>query len=160
MNSSPNRASHNTGKSRRKDVNLDLSTARQMLPLVRSIVSDIVATASQLNNLEPEQATLDEYRRSLTWASRERRYAIHEATETAQKNLKVAVVELDSLGVSIVDSNVGRVDFPTRINGRPAAYSWQLGEDQVGFWRYDGEDLRRPIPTDWVHASSRSVTRP
>jgi hypothetical protein len=131
-----------------------------MLPLIRSIVTDIVDKTTQLKNLEPEQATLDEYRRSLTWASRERRYAIHEATETAQKGLQGAVTELDSLGVSLIDSQVGQVDFPTKINGRPAAYSWQLGEEQLDYWRYTGEDLRRPIPTEWSLAAQRAVSQP
>jgi hypothetical protein len=161
MNSSPNRAPQSTGKSRRKEVNLDLTTARRMLPLVRSIVTDIVETANQLNKLETEQATLDEYRRSLTWASRERRYAVHDATEKNQKSLKLAVRELDTLGVALVDSQLGSVDFPTRMNGRPAAFSWQLGEEQVDFWRYVGEELRRPISSE--HASNtanRSVSRP
>ncbi|QEL13574.1 DUF2203 family protein [Limnoglobus roseus] len=160
MNSSPKPASNPTGKSRRKEVNLDLTTARQMLPLVRSIVTDIVDTTERLTNLAPERDTLDEYRRSLTWASRERRYALQDAIAASEKNLEGAVRELDTLGVSLVDSHGGRVDFPTRINGRPAAYSWQLGEDAVSFWRYAGEELRRPIPADWQPASTRTVAQP
>lgn len=152
MNSSPKPASNPAGKPRRKDVNLDLRTARQMLPLVRSIVTDIVGTTDRLKNLAPERDTLDEYRRSLTWASRERRYALQDAITASEKELQQAVHELDTLGVSLVDSGAGRVDFPTRINGRPAAYSWQLGEDAVGHWHYTGEELRRPIPADWQPA--------
>ena len=37
--------------------------------------------------------------------------------------------ELSGLGVSLVDDEAGEVDFPTKINGRPAAFSWRLGED-------------------------------
>jgi hypothetical protein len=149
MNSSPNRASNPAGKPRRKDVNLDLATARQMLPLVRSIVTDIVDTTQRLATLTPERETLEEYRRSLSWASRQRRYAIRDEVEQAEKAIAGAVSELDGLGLSLVDGESGRVDFPTRINGRPAAFSWQLGEDGVSFWRYAGEELRRPIPADW-----------
>lgn len=160
MNSSPNRASSSTEKTKRKAANLDLRTARRMLPLVRSIVSDIVHTAEQLNTLAPEQATLDEYRRSLTWASRERRYAIRDAMAKAETSLHGAVRELDSLGVALVDSHRGQVDFPTRINGRPAAYSWLLGEDAVDFWRYAGEEQRRPIPSEWQHSAASGASRP
>lgn len=160
MNSSPNRATNPSGKPRRKEVNLDLTTARQMLPLVKSIVTDIVTATEQLNTLTPEQATLEEYRRSLTWASRQRRYAIQDAITAGEKSLAGAVHELDSLGVSLVDSAKGQVDFPTRINGRPAAYSWQLGEDGVGHWHYAGEDLRRPIPADWQQSATRAVSKP
>jgi hypothetical protein len=159
MNGSSNRASTSAEKPKQKPANLDLRTARRMLPLVRSIVTDIVNTAEQLNTLAPEQATLDEYRRSLTWASRERRYAVHDAIANAERNLTGAVRELDSLGVALVDSNQGQVDFPTRINGRAAAYSWRLGEDALGYWRYAGEDQRRPIPAEWQQ-SSRGATGP
>lgn len=160
MNSSPNRASHSTGKPKRNTINLDLKTARRMLPLVRSIVTDIVHTAEQLNTLTPEQETLDEYRRSLTWASRERRYAVHDAIANAERNLHGAVRELDSLGVSLVDSRKGLVDFPTRINGRPAAYSWLLGEEALNYWRYAGEDQRRPIPAEWQQQAATASSEP
>ncbi len=43
MNSTPRRAFGSTDQPRRSDVSLDLTTARKMLPLVRQIVSDILA---------------------------------------------------------------------------------------------------------------------
>ena len=55
MSSTPNRASNPAGKPRRKEITLDLTTARQMLPLVRSIVSDIVTSRTALNKLAPEE---------------------------------------------------------------------------------------------------------
>ena len=148
-NSSPNRATPSPGKSRKKSVTLDLTTARRMLPLVRSIVSEIVATQGALNRLAPEQDALDRSRRSLDWAGRQRRYAVQEEITRAEKVLSDAVLELDGLGLSLVDAVSGEVDFPTRINGRPAAFAWNFGEDAVGHWHYAGEDQRRPIPADW-----------
>ncbi len=150
MSSSPNRASpHPAGKPRRKDVTMDLPTARQMLPLVRSIVTDIVDTQHRLAELSVEQEALDKNRRDLNWTDRQRRYAVHEEVARHEKSLAGAESELAALGLTLVDAGAGRVDFPTRINGRPAAFSWQLGEDAVQFWRYTGEDHRRPIPADW-----------
>jgi hypothetical protein len=153
MNSSSNRASSPSGKSRRKEVSHEIETANKMLPLVRSIVTDIVGATQQITQLTPEQLTLEEYRRSLQWASRERRYALHDQIAAAEKTRTQAVHELDELGVALVDANVGQVDFPTRINGRPAAYSWQLGEETLNFWHYSGEELRRPIPSEWLRNS-------
>jgi hypothetical protein len=150
MSSTPNRASpHPAGKPRRKDVTLDLPTARQMLPLVRSIVTDIVDTNHRLAELAAEQEALDRNRRALNWADRQRRYAVHDELAQREKSLAGAVSELAALGLTLVDAGAGQVDFPTRINGRPAAFSWQLGEEGVGHWRYAGEDHRRPIPADW-----------
>lgn len=154
MSNFPNRASHPAGgKPRRKDVSLDLTTARRMLPLVRSIVSDIVETQNRLTKLAPERDALDDSRRALDWAARQRRYAVHDEVTQAEKALATAVEELGELGVTLADLKAGQVDFPTRINGRQAVFSWRLGEDGVGHWRYAGERSRRPIPADWQSGS-------
>lgn len=150
MSSSPNRASrHPAGKPRKPDVMLDLPTARQMLPLVRSIATDIVATHHRLAELAVEQEALDDNRRVLDWTNRQRRYAVHEELAQTEKHLAGAVSELSALGLTLVDPRIGQVDFPTRINGRLAAFTWRLGEDGVSHWRYTGEESRRPIPADW-----------
>ncbi len=158
MNSTPNRASNPAGKPRRKDTTFDFATARNMLPLVKSIVTDIVATQTRLAELAPQQDILDHTRRALDWAGRQKRYAVRDEMSAAENNLAGAVKELDALGLSLSDAAVGRVAFPTRINGKPAAFSWQLGEQGLGFWQYAGEDLRRPIPADW-QASEAATAR-
>ena len=149
MNSSPKRSSGSNDKSKRKTGPVDLSTARQMLPLVRSIVADIVGSKKNLLDLETEQDQLDRNRRQLEWAARNRRYSLREEVAKAEQNYGMALTELDELGVSLVDLANGRVDFPTRINGRSAAFSWQLGEEAVSHWRYTEEEQLRPIPKDW-----------
>lgn len=149
MSTSPNRASNPAGKPRRKEVSFDLATARQMLPLVRSIVSDLVNHQTALDLLAPEQERLDRHRRDLVWQERARRYQVTDEIAQTEKALAGAAAELTALGLSVVDPGDGEVDFPTRINGRPAAFNWRLGEDKVGFWHYSGEEARRPIPTDW-----------
>ena len=143
------RASEPAGKPKKKPGAIDLPTARQMLPLVRSIVHDIVDQKRRLGDLANEQQTLDLERRNLTWEARRRRYLVTEEVTQAERNIATAVGELKQLGVSLEDPDAGRVDFPTRINGRPAAFSWQVGEEAVGYWRYAEEELRRPIPADW-----------
>jgi len=55
MSNTPKRAFGSSAKSKRKEVNLDLSTARQMLPLVRSIVRDILEKQAELQPPAPEQ---------------------------------------------------------------------------------------------------------
>lgn len=150
MNDTPRRAFGASAKSKRKDVNLDLPTARQMLPLVKSIVADIVDRRTHLNRLHPEQESLERHRRDLAWQERARRYQIQEEIQATEGDYKRAVSELKDLGLALVDVNRGRVAFPTRINGRPAVFTWEPGEDSVAYWSYEDEDLRRPIPTEWV----------
>jgi len=150
MNDTPRRAFGASAKSKRKDVNLDLPTARQMLPLVKSIVADIVDRRTHLNRLHPEQESLERHRRDLAWQERARRYQIQEEIVAVEGAYKQAVSELKDLGLALLDVNRGRVAFPTRINGRPAIFTWEPGEDSVSYWSYEDEDLRRPIPTEWV----------
>ena len=160
MSSTPNRASNPAGKPRRKEITLDLTTARQMLPLIRSIVSDIVTSRMALNKLAPEQERLERHRRDLAWQERQRRYQIQDEIVAAEKNLTNALGELTSLGISLLDAEAGEVDFPTKINGRPAAYNWKLGEEAVRFWHYSGEEQRRPIPTDWDQGAAAVTATP
>lgn len=149
MSNTPNRASNSAGKPRRKETTLDLPTARQMLPLVRSIVSDIVSFRLAINALTPEQARLDRHRRDLVWQERQRRYQVGEEITAAERSLSAAAAELTSLGLNLVDDESGEVDFPTKINGRSASFNWKLGEDGLGHWHYAGEEQRRLIPADW-----------
>jgi len=159
MSNTPNRATNPAGKPRKKDISLDLPTARQMLPLVQSIVADIVNLRQAITKLAPEQARLERHRRDLVWLERQRRYQVNDEIAAAEKTLANAASELSGLGVSLVDDESGEVDFPTRINGRPAAFSWKLGEDAVRHWHYQGEEQRRPIPGDWAEGTPLTPVR-
>ena len=67
--------------------------------------------------------------------------------------LRTAVGELNDLGISLLDKERGKVAFPTRINGvgsRPAVFSWLPEEENVNYWSYEEEEIRRPIPPDWM----------
>ena len=158
MSSTPNRAGNSAGKPRRKEgTGLDLSTARQMLPLVRSIVTDIVRSRTALTQLVPEQERLDRHRRDLVWQERQRRYQVSEEIHSAERQVTHASAELSALGVGLVDADNGEVDFPTKINGRPAAFSWKLGEDALAHWHYAGEEQRRMIPADWDQPAATPI---
>jgi hypothetical protein len=149
MSSTPNRATNPTDKQRKKGTSLDLPTTRQMLPLVRSIVADIVSSRQAIAKLIPEQERLDRNRRELVWQDRERRYAIIDEIAAAEKALSRALGELSGLGINLVDDLTGEVDFPTKINGRSAAFTWRFGDDTIRHWHYQGEEQLRPIPADW-----------
>ena len=131
MSNTPNRAGNSAGKPRKKEVTLDLTTARQMLPLVKGIVSDIVNARLALNRLTPEQDRLERQRRELVWQERQRRYQIIDEIAATEKALATAVGELHGLGIALVDDEAGEVDFPTKVNGRTAAFSWLMGEDAL-----------------------------
>ena len=149
MNNTPNRASNPAPKPRRKDAALDLGTARAMLPLVRGILTDIQTQAARIADLAPQQDRLDRHRRDLSWAERNKRYSLQDDIAAAERALATAAGELDTLGVALVDPLAGEVDFPARINGRSAAFSYRAEESVLAHWHYAGETTRRPIPADW-----------
>jgi hypothetical protein len=154
MSNTPNRALNPAGKPQKKEIALDLTTARQMLPLVKSIVSDIVNSRQLLSRLTPEQERLDRHRRDLVWQERQRRYQVTDEIAAVEQTLTHATGELAGLGVNLVDEEVGEVDFPTKINGRAAAFTWKFGDDAVGHWHYQGEEQLRPIPTEWDQSTA------
>jgi hypothetical protein len=160
MSNTPNRASNPAGKPRKKDVALDLSTAQQMLPLVKSIISDVVNSRQAIARLTPEQDRLERHRRDLVWLERQRRYQVKDEIAAAEKTLTSALTELVGLGLNLVNEEAGEVDFPTKINGRPAAFTWKLGDEALRNWHYKGEEQLRPIPSDWDDSTSLTPITP
>jgi hypothetical protein len=149
MSSKSNKTGAEEHRSRRKKQPVDLTTARRMLPLVQRIVTDIVRDAEQLNKYTFEQEGLDRNRSNLTWPERQRRYTVQGEVSRLQTRLDEESRELDSLGAVLTNPALGYVGFPTVVNGRPAYFSWQPGEESVNFWQFDGESTRRPIPPNW-----------
>lgn len=148
-NNSPKRAFGSTEKSRSKSISVDLPTAQKMIPLIESIVRDILGIQQELNSLEPERDRLERHRRDLAWEERQRRYQLKDEITQRRRDLHAALGELKALGVTLSDRSEGRVELPTRIKGRPAVFSWKAGEADINFWHYPGEEERRPIPADW-----------
>jgi len=139
---------------KRGEIILSLSTVQRMLPLVRRIVDDILRHQKTLDELTPEQNRLDRARRSLAWPERQRRYQIHEDFASAEGGLQEAFLELQELGVALLDPEVGRIGFPTRVNDRPAFFSWRRGEESLNYWHFADDSVLRPIPAAWMREIS------
>jgi hypothetical protein len=151
MNGFPKRASNPSRPPNREVIVLDLPTVRKMLPLVRHIVADLLAVEQQLGGLLWEQGGLERNRRNLSWPERHRRYFLQDEVTRLDQQRRDAVAELEGLGVAVIDPAHGRVGFPTIVNTKPAFFSWQPGEEEVGFWHFAGDmERRRPIPVSWT----------
>jgi hypothetical protein len=124
-----------------------------MLPLVRRIVDDILQDQGQLTRLMPEQNRLERHRRELGWPERARRYQIQEEVAGTERRLEASFAELASLGLQLLDADVGRVGFPTIVNGRRAFFCWQPGDDAIGHWQFLDDTVRRTIPSSWTKPS-------
>jgi hypothetical protein len=144
-----NKAFDASEKPDRGEVFLSLGTAQRMLPLVQRIVEDILTNQKTLDSLMPEQERLCRQRRQLAWPERQRRYGLQEEITRAERNLEEAHEEMQVLGLTLLDPEIGRVGFPTLVNDRRAFFSWRPGEDGLHSWHFAEESLCRPIPSAW-----------
>jgi hypothetical protein len=73
--------------------------------------------------------------------------------EPAAREMESLLGEIDEMGGEFKGLDLGLVDFPAEIDGRPVLLCWQYGEPEVAFY-HDAESGfagRRPLP----HARSR-----
>jgi hypothetical protein len=133
----------------------DLRTANSMLPLIRQITTDLQRVKQEKASLNRELSVLEDFRLELTWESRKRRYNLMDEIGRLDRKLEDTTGELTALGVKIdKDSSIG---FPTRINDKPALFSWLPTEDRVMYWHYAGEVSRRNVPAEWFRTSDLAV---
>jgi hypothetical protein len=159
MNGSTGNAAFNASEMpQRRDIVLNLNTARRMLPLVQRVVEDIRADRRALERLQPEQDRLDRHKRELVWQERQRRYQVHEELASVERHLSAALDELSTLGLTLLDADTGRIGFPTLVNDRRAFFSWQPGEETLTAWHFAEETAGRPIPASWWKISEASMS--
>jgi hypothetical protein len=55
--------------------------------------------------------------------------------------------EIEALGVIVRDLDLGLVDFPARLRGRPIFLCWKSGEPEIAFWHRPDEGYagRKPV---------------
>jgi len=122
------------GRKRKKQEYFTVESANRTLPLVRSIVTDIVEKFRELNDLHGRLEVLQGSRReALTDAHREEVEEVERDFEKKKDELKTVVDELQGLGVQLKGPE-GLVDFPAMLDGREVYLCWKLGEPEVLFW--------------------------
>lgn len=120
-----------------------IEQANRTLPLVRRIVQDIVDHYAHWQDLmrsldvlaagpAPDTASIDRLQRDI---------------QSEARAIDGFVRELKELGVEMKGFDIGLVDFPGEIDGRPVYLCWRLGEDVVAHWheRDAGFAGRRPL---------------
>lgn len=125
-----------------------IDQANRALPLVRRIVQDIVDDYARWQEMVK--------RLDVMAASAQRDAA---AVDRLQRDIQSAaraidgyVRELTELGVEMKGFDVGLVDFPGEMGGRPVYLCWRLGESSVAHWheRDAGYAGRRPLTPNAV----------
>lgn len=117
--------------------------ANRALPFLQRVINDIVDLHEQIVLC---RRTMERIEMGLHGG----KPAVYEAEYRSNMNrLRDLVRELDLVGVDLLDFERGLISFPTVHDGREAALSWQLGENEVEYWHEPegGVDSREPITT-------------
>jgi len=120
-----------------------LSEANRSLAFVGRVVADIVELHEQIVLC---RRTMERIEMGLHGGEQ----AVYEAEYRHSMNrLRRLVRELDLVGVDLLDFERGLISFPTIHDGREAALSWHLGEEEVMFWHEPeaGIEARESITT-------------
>jgi hypothetical protein len=129
---------------------LSVDDVNSRLPLVRSIVKDIVELSSDLTFRRERLAAL-----RLRHPAAKSRDSVYEQ-EVVQMESEVArdeerlqsfSAELQTVGGILTDGLTGRVDFPGDLSGERVFFCWQQGEPEIQYWHSGdcGPDQRIPL---------------
>jgi hypothetical protein len=104
--------------------------ANKTLPLVRRIVTDIVAAHSERAELIREYGHLDHDLETMKIRRRELDGLLQELTE----RINAHIDELEKIGVVFKGFEPGLVDFYAMMDDREVFLCWKLGEAQIDYW--------------------------
>ena len=124
----------------------EIDTANQVLPLVRSIVRDVVEEFQCLREAGREQRALEA--QPITDPGERRRLRRLKAdVGDASARIESYLRELEDMGIELRDLESGLVDFPTIVNGEPAYYCWKPGDEDIRWWHAATQGFadRRPV---------------
>ena len=99
--------------------------SQAMIPLVSSIVRDLMGLANDLDRCEEELTGLPRLN-ELDWRGRSKAYALQEQVATISQDLRNAYLELEGLHLTLLNAETGMVGFPTLVItvGRSSPSPW------------------------------------
>jgi hypothetical protein len=122
-----------------------ITEAQKMLPLIRSIVRDIIDRYGFFKErLEYYRLAQEARKEGMPPPDGFNRDRLKAEIENLKDQVMSVVGELTGLGVELRDYEEGMVDFPARLGEDIVYLSWKMGEDRIGYWRpLDGGDSPR-----------------
>jgi len=133
-----------------------IEEARRALPLVRSIVSDVIDRYATLRaRLKELRIGRDAF---LAATSTDPRRDLPPDVADIVDDLRNYVEELEELGCFLKDPEIGLVDFYGEIEGEIVYLCWRCGEETIRYWHglHSGYSGRRPIPATAEVATSKT----
>ena len=142
-----------------------VAEANRLLPLLRSIVGDVVAEYRRIREIERERRAIDVGAGPDPEArERARRLSDELKAEREERSIRIDgyIKEATDLGAEVKDLAKGLVDLPSLRGGRGIWLCWNLGDETISHWHGLSEtaDDRRPIDPPGKRASSASASTP
>ena len=127
----------------------DVEGANRILPLVRTIVKDVVGEFKDLRHAGRQQRVLEAESEGAARTKR-RIQRLRSKVQDSSTRIEGYLRELEELGIEIRDLETGLVDFPTVMRGEPAFLCWKIGDEAVLWWHAAGQGFadRQPIPAE------------
>lgn len=114
-----------------------LDEANRTLPLVKSIVRDIVDLYRDVHERRERLARVRQTHGATSDDSTpysEELQEIEQGIDRDIDRLKEFTTELQNLGIELKDPVKGLIDFYSKLDGRDIYLCWMLGEDDIGYW--------------------------
>ena len=72
---------------------------------------------------------------------------LRQGFDCATEKIQSAVEQIEAVGCTVKNLDIGLIDFPGRLNGEDVFWCWRLGEDRIRFWHRQSEGFagRKPI---------------
>lgn len=130
-----------------------VESANRTLPYVRAIAAELRELHRWIQIATRKHDALP--------AASGRRNELRTGIREKTARLEECQGELAALGLLVKDYELGLIDFPSELEGRPICLCWELSEERVGHWHEidAGYRGRRPVP-DSPHWPLGSTVEP
>jgi|SRR5919201_74884 hypothetical protein len=124
-----------------------LAEANRTLPLVKRVVSDIIAAHAQWKDLVGRYELIAAQARP-DWGESREQLDLKSQIDALAAKISDFEAELQQVGCEFKDYNLGLVDFHGRLEGREILWCWKHGEDRIAHWHEleAGFAGRQPLP--------------
>jgi hypothetical protein len=122
-----------------------LAEANAMLPEVRPLLEELSEARHALGLV---QGTLIEMTPEMRGnGHRVDALGLERQLEMLVDRLALGIHQIELMGITLQDIDLGLIDFPASYDGRVVLLCWRLGEEEIGYWHElsTGYAGRRPV---------------
>lgn len=80
--------------------------------------------------------------------------------DKAMQEAQATIDEINEIGVAVADGEAGTLEFPALLEGRAVLLCWTLGEEEILYWREEGDKAGVRKPVDGRFGSRKERERP